>query len=276
MIKDLVDSHTHCNTLSWYSLESMYMSGIRTLVSPLFLGSIKPVSSDVIIEMWDYLLDIQFGRCLKHFIEPYGMIGISMVYTPRGDPAHLYDKMEEYLDNQRVVCIGEIGIEPASKSCPDLGAQEELVRAQVQLAKEKNICLDFHVPLPPDQKKKYTEKCLAICGEYGVPFDRVAVDHCTGANLEAALESGAHAAITVQPWRSITPESAADLVVEYTARYGDDRIMIDSDCGDGPSEPLAVAKTALALRHKGVSDDTINRVCSENSKRFYGIPESGR
>jgi predicted metal-dependent TIM-barrel fold hydrolase len=249
----------------------MYMAGIRTLASPIFLVSEKPVRNDVILELWDYLMNFELSRCQKQFIELYGMIGISMVYTPRNNVEELYKTLESYLSNPRVVCIGEIGIEPASKTCPDLDEQEEFVRRQVQIAQKHNVCLDFHIPLPPDQKKKYTGKCLSICEEYGFPLDKVAIDHCSEANLGIALEAGGYAAITVQPWREITPESAAELVISHIDRFGPDRIMIDSDCGGGPSDPLAVAKTALALRRKGVADEVIDRVCSTNSKTFYGI-----
>ena len=171
------------------------------------------------------------------------MIGISMVRTPRDDPSGLYAVLPEYLKRPDVVAIGEIGIEPNSKTCSDLKQQEAFVRKQVAIAKDVDIFVDFHTPFPPEVKREYTQMMLDICRECGLPMSKVIIDHCTDANLGLALEAGANAAISVQPWREITGETAADLIMEH----GFERIMVDSDYSGLPSDPLAVPKTAQAL-----------------------------
>ena len=100
-------------------------------------------------------------------------------------------------------------------------------------------------------------------------MDQVVIDHCSEVNIEMALEAGASAGISVQPWRNMTPDLAADLVV----KHGSNRIMINSDCGSGPSDPVAVSKTAVALTKKGASDQVIEAVCWSNSRKFYGIKD---
>jgi predicted metal-dependent TIM-barrel fold hydrolase len=83
------------------------------------------------------------------------------------------------------------------------------------------------------------------------------------------LDAGAYSAITVQSWRNMTPQIAAKLVKEH----GSERIMIDSDCGGGPSDPLAVAKTAMELRRIGVGEKDIDKVCYFNGRQFYGLTD---
>lgn len=264
---ELVDAHTHTDCLTWSNLEEMSMAGIRTLISPLFLGGIKPVGNDVIIEMWDHLLEVQFPRCEANRIKPYGMVGISMVYTPRGDPEDLFRALREYLKKPGVVAVGEVGLEPASPTCPDLKRQESILERQIAIAREAAVVVDIHVPYPPDQKRSFTERVLALGKDIGHTPSRIVIDHCTEANIKTALDAGAWAAITVQPWRGMTPEIAADLVLQY----GGERIIIDSDCGGNASDHLAVARTALALEKKGADEPLIQKVCAGNSREAYGL-----
>jgi len=264
---ELVDAHAHSDCLTWSNLEEMSMAGIRTVISPLFLGGIKPVGNDVIVEMWDHLLEVQFPRCEASRIKPYGMVGISMVYTPKGDPEDLYRALPEYLKKPGIVAIGEVGLEPASPTCPDLKRQESILQRQIDIARDAGVVVDCHVPNPPDQKRRFTERVLALGKDVGQAPSRIVVDHCNGTNIKTALDAGAWAAITVQPWRGMTPEIAADLVLQY----GGERIIIDSDCGGNASDHLAVARTALALERKGADEPLIQRVCAGNSREAYGL-----
>jgi len=245
----------------------MHLSGIKEIVSPVQLIGGKALSGKTIRDVWDYLFEVQFGRAEKNFIKPYGMIGISMVSTPRGDPAKLYEILPDYLKRPEVVAIGEIGVEPNSRTCTDVKGQEEFVVKQLAIARNAEICVNFHTPNPPDMKREYTKRMLDLCGECGIPMSKVIIDHCTDANMGMSLEAGAWAAITVQPWRNVTPDMAADFIKEY----GFERVMVDSDCSFLASDPLSVPKTALALKRKGASDEDIEKVCSLNSKRAYGI-----
>jgi predicted metal-dependent TIM-barrel fold hydrolase len=108
---------------------------------------------------------------------------------------------------------------------------------------------------------------LDICRACEFSMTKVIIDHCTDANIGMALEAGANAAISVQPWRNVTPDMAADIIIEH----GFERVMIDSDASGLPSDPLAVPKTAMAMKKKGVSEENIEKVCFLNSKQVYGI-----
>jgi predicted metal-dependent TIM-barrel fold hydrolase len=272
---NLVDAHTHTDCLTWRNLEEMSMAGIRTVISPLFLGGVKPVGNDVIVEMWDHLLEVQFPRCEANGIAPYGMVGISMVYTPKGDPEELYQALPRYLEEPGVVAIGEVGLEPASATCPDMKRQESILERQVAIGRDADVVVDLHVPNPLDQKREYTKRVLALCRDVGHAPSRVVVDHCAEANIKTVLDGGAWAAITVQPWRGMTPELAADLALQC----GGERVIIDSDCGGAASDHLAVARTALALERKGADESLIRKVCGDNSREAYGLgtsPAHGR
>ena len=267
MIMNLIDPHAHLNELTWTNLQEMYLSGIREIISPIHLDAGKAVGCETIREMWDYLFEVQFARAEKNFLKPYGMIGISMVSTPRGDATGLYELLPDYLRRPEVVAIGEIGIEPKSRTCKDVKQQEEIVTRQLEIATEVDIPVDFHTPNPPDVKKEFTKRILELCRNANLRMSKVIIDHCTEVNMEMVVDAGAWAAISVQPWRKVTPDLAADIITEY----GFERIMVDSDFGGLPSDHLSVPKTAMALKRKGVSPENIEKVCSLNSKAAYGI-----
>lgn len=262
-----VDIHTHLDTIAWSDLTEMAMAGVKAVISPIHLDAGKPVRCQTIRDVWDFLFDVQFWRAKENFLTPYAMIGISPVSTPADDPAQLYRLMPEYLGRPEVVAIGEIGFEPNSDTCNDLAFQADLIRAQVEIAGETGACVDFHVPGPPDAKAVFTEKSLTICRDCGLPMDRVVVDHCSEANIAQVLDAGANAAISVQPWRRMTPEDAADLIITH----GPDRIMLDSDCSCLASDPLAVPRTAMALKRRGMADADIETVLYGNACRFFGL-----
>lgn len=262
-----VDSHLHLSDLTWENLKSMSVAGVKTLVTPAMLGAAKPVSNEAIKDIWDFYFDVQLDRTKEHGIDGYILIGICPVSTPSGDLSELIDALPDYLKRPEVVGIGEIGVEPGSKTTNDLDFQEEIVVEQLKLLKEFNKAAVFHIPLAPDKKVKYTVMMINLCVKYGIPMEKVVIDHCSDANIKIALDAGAYAAITVQPWRGITPEIAAGL----TLQYGCDRVMIDSDCGGGISDPLSVPKTAYELRKKGASEDIIKKACYSNALEVYSL-----
>ena len=133
----------------------------------------------------------------------------------------LQEKTERKVDEgQRPEFIGIINyaamalvqLEKGVVDQPDLNAKEalKLYDKQVAIAKNVDICVDFHTPFQPEVKREYTQMMLDICRECGLPMSNVIIDHCTDDNLGVALEAGANAAISVQPWRGITGETAAD------------------------------------------------------------------
>lgn len=263
---DYLDSHLHLTDLTWENMYTMSTAGIKTVVSPVILGAIKPVSHETIRDMWDHQLEIQLVRTSEHCIKSYAMIGIAMVSTPRDNLPLLLEWLEEYLHREEVVALGEVGIEPSSKTA-DIDEQETILTGQLEVAKRVGKPVCFHTPPWNENKTLYSKKLLQLCRDHSLRMNKVIFDHCSEANIEAVLDSGAYAAITVQPWRNMSPEVAADLVINY----GADRIMIDSDCGSSRSDPLAVPKTALALQKKGASQKTISMVCYENGKKAYSL-----
>jgi len=59
-------------------------------------------------------------------------------------------------------------------------------------------------------------------------------------------------------------------MVDLLHQYGGNKIIIDSACDWGISEPLAVSKTARLASEQGISNEIINLVCYQNTLDAYG------
>lgn len=264
-----IDAHTHISALTVENFAAMHLAGIRTVVSPVQLGCGRALQPETIVDVWHAQFEKHFKRCRQMFINPYAMIGISMVATPAHGLDRLYPVLEEFIAREDVLAVGEIGFEPGSATNADHDYQKELLRVQIAIAKKFNKVVNIHTPNASIKKIAATEETLALCAEVGIDMDRVVVDHCSIDNIEKVLSAGAYAAISVQPWRNIAPELAADWILKYPS----DHIIVDSDSSELISDPLAVAKTAAALRKKSAPEALVTAACGGNAKKAYSIPD---
>jgi hypothetical protein len=60
-------------------------------------------------------------------------------------------------------------------------------------------------------------------------------------------------------------------MVEIVRQYGPERIIVDSACDWGVSDPLAVPKTAALMAEKGIALQTVRKVTYENALAAYGL-----
>ena len=63
-------------------------------------------------------------------------------------------------------------------------------------------------------------------------------------------------------------------MVRILEEIGTERIMINSACDWGVSDPLKVAKTVAAMQEAGFSDEDVDKVVWRNPLEFFG--QSGR
>ena len=91
MWRSYVDAHVHANTLVWTDLESMSQAGVTTIVSPIMLDAAKAVSEETIVDLWNYLLEVQRPRAAEHFIAAYAILCVNMASSPREDPGQLVE-----------------------------------------------------------------------------------------------------------------------------------------------------------------------------------------
>ena len=79
------------------------------------------------------------------------------------------------------------------------------------------------------------------------------------------LESGAWAGFTVYPNTKLSPERAANMIMQF----GVDRMMVNSSADWGPSTAMSVPLTIVELRKRGLPAAKIQQLVWDNPFRFY-------
>ena len=172
------------------------------------------------------------------------------------------DLLPRYLSKDGVVAVGEIGYD-------DMTAEEDkYFAAQLELAIRFDLPVLIHTP--HRDKKRGTERSLALIREVGFPEERALIDHNTEETLPLVLESACWAGHSIYPFTKMDEPRMVALV----KRYGPDRILINSAADWGVSDPLKVPKTAALMRESGISEADIERIVWQNPVDFFS--QSGR
>ena len=265
----MFDSHLHFEFLNDQDLMNMSMAGITDIVGATYYphcGGIK-IGSGTIKDLFHRLFTFETARAAANRINLHLVLGINMVSVPEDYEVLLKELPSIVQGNPQVVAIGEIGFEPSSETLPDIAAQENLFRKQVEIAAQVGLPIVCHTPNPRCQKLQYTQRLLDIIGEMGFDFENVIIDHACEETVELIHSKGAWAAVSIQPSRNTSEIDAADIAM----KYGVEKLLINSDFSNKLSDALAVPKTAFYLRRKGMSEEKICKLFTENPKKIYRL-----
>jgi predicted metal-dependent TIM-barrel fold hydrolase len=158
-----------------------------------------------------------------------------------------------YLYKEGVVGVGEIGFDDQT------AAEEKYYRLQLELAKKAKLPVQIHTP--HRDKKRGTERSMAIALEHGIDPSWVIVDHNNEETVKSVLDQGFWAAFTIYPFTKMSNER----MVKIVEQYGPERIMVNSAADWGISDPLAIPKTAVLMKLNGISDEAIRLVTYQNA-----------
>jgi predicted metal-dependent TIM-barrel fold hydrolase len=238
-------------------------AGIVAIVEPAFwLGQPRThVGSfeDYFLSLtgWERFRASQFG--IHHFC--------TMGMNPKeaNDPGlarGVLDLLPRYLEKDGVVAVGEIGYDDMTP------AEESLFAEQLQLAIRFDLPALVHTP--HRDKKRGTERSLALVRESGIAEGRVLIDHNNEETLPLVLASGCWAGHSIYPATKMDEARMATLV----QRYGTERIVINSAADWGVSDPLKVPKTVARMREVGIAERDIETIVWDNPVAFFA--QSGR
>lgn len=255
-IKDMkfFDPHIHMTSRTTDDYQALYAAGVKAIVEPAFwlgqprtgVATFKDYYNSLI--GWERFRSSQFG--IKH----YCTIGLN---SREANNEALAEQVMEilplYVYKEGVVGVGEIGFDDQTQ------AEDRFYRLQLELAKEANLPVQVHTP--HRDKKKGTERSMAIALEHGINPGMVVIDHNNEETVESVLDQGFWAAFTIYPFTKMGNER----MVEIVKKYGPERIMVNSAADWGISDPLAVPKTAALMKMKGIDDEAIRLVTYQNA-----------
>jgi predicted metal-dependent TIM-barrel fold hydrolase len=174
--------------------------------------------------------------------------------------------LPQYMQRERVVGMGEVGLESRSKTCPDLGKQTEILKAQLKIAKEYSKPVVFH--LPPMDRAKWIDQYLRLIDDVGLERGKAVVTHTDATTAKIIIEAGCIAGISAVPMRRMTPEDAAKIVADNDL----DQVLVSSDTRlRHRSDPLGVPRAAFQMRRLGFTEEEIKRVFYDNPCRVFDL-----
>jgi predicted metal-dependent TIM-barrel fold hydrolase len=262
---EIIDPHVHVDHISRRDLGLMAASGVRAVVSHTYYPHLNvEIRSQTILDYYERVMKFETWRSDQELIHTYVCISLNPVSIPV-DYQKVLEAMPKYLGEKNIVAIGEVGLDPGSKTCPDLAVQEEIVRAQLRLANQYGKPVVFHTPAT--DKEKWVRKYFDLITQEKVNPAKVVIDHADATVAGMIANLGGTAGISVQPWRNMTPESGAKVASECPY----DKVLIDSDCSPLLSDPMSVPKTVHEMRRLGMSKGDINKIVFENPCRIYNL-----
>jgi len=158
-----------------------------------------------------------------------------------------------------VVALGELGYDEQTPQ------EDKCLRLQIDLAKELDLPIMIHTP--HRDKHRGTLRTMDVLTEHKFDPARCVMDHNTEETVREVLDRGFFAGFSIYPHTKMGNERLTEIV----RHYGHERIIADSACDWGVSDPLAVPKTAALMAERGISAEAIRAVTYGNALAIYGL-----
>lgn len=248
------DPHIHMTSRTTDDYQALAEAGVRAIIEPAFWLGQPRTGVSTFKDYYNSLIGWERFRSSQFGIKHYCTIGLN---SREANNEALAEQVMEilplYIYKEGVVGVGEIGFDDQTE------AEERYYRLQLELAKEAALPVQVHTP--HRDKKKGTERSMAIALEHGLDPGMVIIDHNNEETVKSVLDQGFWAAFTIYPFTKMGNER----MVEIVKKYGSERIMVNSAADWGISDPLAVPKTAALMKIKGIQEDDIIKVTYQNA-----------
>ena len=255
----LIDPHTHMISRTTDDYEAMAAAGVVAVIEPAFWIGQPRTSVGSYIDYLSSIIGFERFRAGQFGIRHYCTIGLNSKEANNEELAEaVMEILPRFALKEGVVAIGEIGYDEQT----DL--EDKYYRLQIDLAMELDLPVMIHTP--HRDKKRGTSRSMDVCEEHGIDPSKVVVDHNNEETVEEVLDRGFWAAFSIYP----STKMGNARMVEILRQYGAERIIVDSACDWGISEPLGVAKTARLALERGIPDEQVRLACYRNALDAYG------
>jgi hypothetical protein len=243
--------------------EKMAAAGIVGVIEPAFWQGQPRTSVGTFIDYFDSMIGWERFRASQFGVRHYCTMGLNPKEANNVPLAEEVMKvLPRYLEKDGVVGVGEIGYDDITE------AEERFFAGQLELAKAHGLPVLIHTP--HRDKKRGTERTLALLREVGFPEERAVVDHLNEVTLPMVLETGCWRGHSVYPFTKMSEER----MVALLKQYGTEKMIVNSAADWGRSDPLKVPKTGEAMLAAGFSEAEVERVLFYNPIELFA--QSGR
>ena len=251
----LIDTHCHLDMLSGISIENALANAKDAGVTKILNPTAYPGDFDKVFEL------------ANRFENVYGMLGVHPSEISEWDD-ELLDKIREYSKSEKIVAVGEIGLDYHwDKDNSD--EQKEVFIKQLKLANELGLPVSIH-------ERDAHKDCYDILKEYNK--NSTIVLHCFSGSSEFAelcLKEGWYIALG----GVVTFKNAAK-VKEVAQFVPLNRLLVETDAPylaptpyrgmeNQPSYVKLVAEEIAKL--KGISFDEVAEATTTNATKIFNL-----
>ncbi len=254
-----IDPHVHMVSRTTDDYQKMALAGCVAVTEPAFWAGYDRSSAQGFYDYFRQLTDFEPRRAAGFGIQHYCWLCINPKEAEHvGLAREVIAMIQPFLDKPNVLGIGEIGLNKNTKN--ELAILEE----QIALADRFDQLILVHTPHLEDKLKGTRLIVDAIKRNGNISPQRVLIDHVEEHTVRTVLDAGFWAGMTLYPQSKCTVQRAVDMI----EIYGDQRLVINSACDWGPSDPLAVPKTRLEANARCHTAATMNQIMWKNPIAF--------
>lgn len=254
-----IDPHAHMISRTTDDYEAMARAGVVALIEPAFWIGQPRTNAGSYADYLSHILGFERFRAGQFGMRHYCCIGLNSKEANNEALAEaVMEILPGFATKEGVVAIGEIGYDEQT------ALEDRYFRAQLDLARELELPVMIHTP--HRDKKRGTSRSMDVILEHGLAPSSVVIDHCNEETIAEVKERGFYAAFSIYPHSKMT----AERMTEILRLYGPERLIVDSACDWGVSDPLSVPKTAKLLAERGIADEAIRLVTYGNALAVYG------
>jgi hypothetical protein len=255
-----IDPHAHMISRSTDDYEAMARAGVVAVIEPSFWLGQPRTNLGSYVDYLSTILGFEKFRAGQFGIRHYCCIGLNPKEANNDTLAEaVLDVLPHFAAKESVVALGELGYDEQTPQ------EDKCLRLQIDLAKELELPIMIHTP--HRDKHRGTLRTMDVLAEHGFEPGRCVIDHNTEETVREVLDRGYFAGFSIYPQTKMGNERMTEIV----RRCGPERIIVDSACDWGVSDPLAVPKTAALMAERGIPAATIRQVTYENALAVYGL-----
>lgn len=255
-----IDPHAHMISRTTDDYAAMARAGIVAVIEPAFWIGQPRTSLGSYVDYLSTIIGFEKFRAGQFGVRHYCCIGLNSKEANNEELAEaVMDVLPHFATKDSVVAIGEIGYDEQTDR------EDKYLRLQVELAKELGLPIMIHTP--HRDKRRGTLRTMDVLSDHGFDPGRCVIDHNNEETVREVLDRGFFAAFSIYPNTKMSNERMTEIV----RQYGPERIIVDSACDWGVSDPLAVPKTAALMAHSGIASESIRKVTYKNALAVYGL-----
>ena len=256
----IIDPHAHMISRTTDDYEAMARAGVVAVIEPAFWLGQPRTSAGTYLDYLSLITGFERFRAGQFGIRHYCTIGLNPKEANNEELAEaVMEILPRFAVKEGVVAVGELGYDEQT------ALEDRYLRAQIELAKEYELPIMVHTP--HRDKKRGTLRTMDVLAEHGFDPRRCVIDHNNEETIEDVLARGYWVAFSIYPETKMGNERMTEIV----RRYGPERLIVDSACDWGVSDPLAVPKTARLMAERGIDPAAIRAVTYANALAAYGL-----